>query len=84
MKSNAEDAPLLLATDEVLVNLHPMMCLPCADAVAMTTVTIGEKRKKRFPQKQLAFCNGVNSCFMRSCFAAVFRLIKACSTSNDC
>lgn len=61
--------PLFLATEEVLVNLHPMMCLPCADAVAMTTVTIGEVRNKRSFQKQLPPSGWVNPWLRRSCFA---------------
>lgn len=60
-----------LATEEVRVNLHPMMCLPWADAVAMTTVTIGEVRNKGSLQKQLPLSGWANSWLMRSCSAAV-------------
>lgn len=56
MKSNAEDMQLLLTTDEVLLNLHPMMFLLRTDAVAMTTVTIGVERKKRISPGQLSVC----------------------------
>lgn len=48
MKSKAEDTPLLLlATDEVLLHLHPIMLLLWTDAVAMTTETISVKKKKK-------------------------------------
>lgn len=56
MKSNAEDMQLVLTTDEVLLNLHPMMFLLRTDAVAMTTVTIGVERKKRISPEQLSVC----------------------------
>lgn len=56
MKSNAEDMQLVLTTDEVLLNLHPMMFLLRTDAVAMTTVTIGVERKERISPEQLSVC----------------------------
>lgn len=73
MKSKAEDTPLLLlATDEVLLHLHPIMLLLRTDAVAMTTETISvKKRKKKTLVEQLAVCNRANSCCQRSCFTAV-------------
>lgn len=50
-KSNTEDLLLLLATDQFLFNLHPMMFLVRTEAVAMTTVTISvEGKKKKCPQ----------------------------------
>lgn len=60
MKSNSEDIPLLPATKQILVNLHPNMCLPCADVVAMTTTTIDEMRNKGLFQKQLSLSGLVN------------------------
>lgn len=48
MKSKAEETPLLLlATDEALLHLHPIMFLLWTDAVAMTTVTVSVKKKKK-------------------------------------
>lgn len=75
MKSNSQDRPLLLATDKVLLNLHPMMFLLRTDAVAMTTMTIGVEGKKRNSPGAVD-CYKANSRCESPFFTAVFTLLK--------
>lgn len=68
MKSSTEDMLLVLATHEVLLNLHPMMFLLQTDAVAMTTGTIGVEGMERISLEQLGVCCTAKSYYKMSSF----------------
>lgn len=67
---------LVLATHEVLLNLHPMMFLLQMDAVAMTTGTIGVEGLKRISPEQLGVRCTANSYYKMSSFTLLLLKIS--------